>query len=222
MYPAGSPIPRKLVAAAKAGDQEALRRLYARLRDYVSFLLLCLAGGTPGLEDLGNDICARVILHLGRYRGKGPFTSWVGMITARRFYRWRKLEDRREQTKTDLEAIGAAPPDCPDEVLDRREKLLDAAAGAKRLPKRLFECFAAVDLRGELPVEAVKTIGGTSRAIANAAYRARLLLRAEIERRDLADAARVRDTKPAQPMVGLTPATCAGSVRNERGGDDDD
>ncbi|MBI5490539.1 MAG: RNA polymerase sigma factor [Deltaproteobacteria bacterium] len=222
MRPPSDPIPRDVVAAAAAGDEAALRRVYARLQDYVSFRLLTLAGRAAGLEDLGNDICARAVLNLARYRGSGSFTSWVGKIVVRQFCDWRKLANHRERTKRNVLALGAPPSERPDEVVDRKKLMLAVIDGARRLPPRMLECLVAVNLDGDPPYEAAKAIGGTPRAVANSAYRARVLLRQELEERGLGDATPPRAATPAHAVVGLTPARCVAAAERERGGDDDD
>ncbi|MBI5486157.1 MAG: sigma-70 family RNA polymerase sigma factor [Deltaproteobacteria bacterium] len=222
MRPSRHPIRADLVAAARAGEEAAQRHLLAKVQAFVNFVLMGLGGRSAALGDLASDICARVFVKLPRYRGKGSFTSWVGRIASRRFYRWQRAEGKRQRFKAELRVLGGPRTECPEDLVNRREVLAGAAEGVRRLPPRLLDCFVAVHFAGDTPAEAAKTIGGTPRAIANAVYRARKMLHRELEERGLLDPASPRISTPAKPVLGLTPAPCTGDARDPGGGENDD
>ena len=218
VYPPTDGFPRELVTAAQAGDRDAVRLLYAHLQGFVGRSLLTLTGSRAGLQDLGNEICARVLLNLRRYKGEGAFTSWVGMIVSHRFYRWGKLEARRDKTRADARVLAARGSNRPDDIMGRREALLGAAEATKRLPPRMFECFSAIVLRGDSPIEAARNLGGSPRAITNSAYRAKVFLRTELELMGLSDASATPVAKPTRVVAGSRPVALAHGTRAEGGG----
>ena len=220
MHPATDGIPLDLVTEAQAGDPVAMRKLHAQVRSFVGYLLVALAGRGPGVEDLGSEICAQVFLNLHRFKADGSFTSWVGTTAARQYRRWRRAENRRDRTASDAGILAGPEADRPDEIADRREVLLGAGAAVHRIPRRLLECFTLVDLVGETPTEAAKTIGGNPREIANSAYRARLILRRELELMGLWDAAPKPAGKTVPPIVGIGPTAVAPMGCREGGGGD--
>lgn len=209
------------VTAARAGDRDALRRLYSIVQSHVGHVLLALGGNRPGLEDLGNDICADVLVNLHRYTREGSFRAWVGIATAWQYRRWLRTQTRRDWMDADAGCVGAAASDRPDDVLERQEVVRGIDAAMKRLPRRLLACFTLVYLQGDSPAEAAKTIGGNPREITNSAYRARLLLRQELTHMGLSQ-------PPAKPApdagspVGGAPRPAPVPIGCTQGGGVDD
>ena len=134
----GRPIPDSLIAAAKAGDAAALRDLYDRVRPYVGYLLLKLAGDATGLDDLCHEICAEVLLGIGRYRGQGKFETWVYAVAARQVRHWRRRQRLAQALLSAHASLHREPPRRPDDALLRREAIYTAAGVIIDLPRRLY------------------------------------------------------------------------------------
>ncbi|MBI5500956.1 MAG: sigma-70 family RNA polymerase sigma factor [Deltaproteobacteria bacterium] len=182
--PEDDPFPPQLIAAARDGDGEALRRLHARVEPHVVGVLLTLTRRSDELEDLRTEVCAEVLLGLHRYRGDGTFKAWVAAIAARRLRHRIRNRVREEKMLAEVGAWDQPASHGPDEVLSHREQLLRTAEEMAELPERLYLSLVMVNILGEAPAKAARTIGGTARSIANSAYRARTWIRERLAARE--------------------------------------
>ena len=108
-----------IIARAKAGDAEAISRLYERyapqVRRYVAMRL-----GDPLLaEDVCSDVFVKVLEGLGRYEDRGwPFSAWLYRIAFARTMDMLRQARRRPSVPLDESSSGALePPD--DAILSR-------------------------------------------------------------------------------------------------------
>jgi DNA-directed RNA polymerase specialized sigma24 family protein len=204
-------IPDELIARARGGDTAALRDLYSRVQPYVGYLVFLLAGRSARLSELCRDICAEVLLNLGRFRGDSKFTTWVGALVGRQVRQWRKRQ-RLEHTlwSGDVSTHGTAPRGPEDAVLGH-EALAAAGEVILCLPRRMYDAFVLVNLLGVSSGEAAKTLGGTPRSVADAAYHARMRIRDHFVCVGLMEAASTRArgralATPAPASEGETPS----------------
>lgn len=69
---------KRLVAAAQAGDQEAMQALYERFADGVHLYVSRIVGGRHDAEDVTQQVFAKLLTELDRYvPGDAPFAAWV-------------------------------------------------------------------------------------------------------------------------------------------------
>lgn len=204
----GRAIPDSLIAAAKAGDAAALRDLYDRVHPYVGYLLLKLAGDAGGLDDLCHEICAEVLLNLGRYRGQGKFESWVYALAARQVRHWRRRQRLAQALLSARASMYHEPPRRPDDALLSREALLAARGVIIDLPRRLYLSIVLVDIMGMTSEEAAAVVGGTPLSVLNAIYRARERIRARFVHLGLMEPApkRVLRSAPASASSEIGPS----------------
>lgn len=198
--PDNDPIPPELVAAAQAGDSRALRVVYERIRPFVAYVIGALAGYAGEFDDLCSDVCADVLLNIGRYRGEGPFNAWVWTVVARQIGRWRKRRrlDRMLARQAELQPSHGAPVPRPDEVLVWQESQWLVGREILRLPIRMYLAVTLLELAEMTPSEVARLIGGTPRSITNASYRAKLRIQERLAAAGLVDP----DTRLAAPILG--------------------
>lgn len=137
-----------LVAAARAGDRQAMSMIYRRYRSCVVRRLSHLAGPEAGVGDLVQETFVRVIEGLPSYRATAPFEHWVLRIAtnvARSHYRARRRSLLRLWPRRDR--AGELP--CPGQRADEAYPELQAVHGAlARLSARLREAVILHDLEG--------------------------------------------------------------------------
>ena len=202
-------IPDDLIARARGGDTAALRDLYDRIQPYVGYLVFLLAGRSAGLGELCRDICAEVLVNLGRFRGEAKFTTWVGAVVARQVRHWRKKQRVEQALWSNRVSPPGTAPRGPEDALLGQEALAAAGEVILCLPRRMYDAFVLVNLLGVSSVEAARTLGGTPRSISDAAYRARVRIRDHFVCVGLMEAAGSRAhghaaTKPTPESEGET------------------
>jgi RNA polymerase sigma-70 factor (ECF subfamily) len=120
-----------LIAAAKAGDQHAYRRLLERHQG-VAFRAACLVTGSAvEAEDATQDACVKAWLALWRFRPDAPFRPWLVRIAINEARNRRRSAGRRATLVLRLvpEAAGAGwVPSAESEALAGDERALLASA----------------------------------------------------------------------------------------------
>ena len=213
-------IPDSLIAAAKAGDVAALRDLYDGVRPYVGFLLLKLAGDAVGLDDLSHEICAEVLLNIRRFRGPGKFSTWVYAVAARQVRHWRRRQRLAQALLAAHASLHREAPRRPDDALLRREAIVMASEAILDLPRRMYLSLVLLDIVGLGPAEAAAEIGGTPRAVTNAASHAKQKIHERFVEVGLVDAAPNRKVRgapaPAAGGIGPSGPVAGEGVRHDR------
>jgi len=72
------------VAAARAGEPEALEAVYAACADAVLTLIRRLVRRPAVAEDLLQETFADVLEHIGGFEGRAPLAMWIRAIAVRR------------------------------------------------------------------------------------------------------------------------------------------
>lgn len=103
----------QVLCAAKAGDTDAIERLY---RDTVPSVLGYLrAGGAFEAEDLTSEVYVSMMTSLERFDGdESQFRSWLFTIAHRRFVDAVRRSNRKAEVPTSTGVVG-------DDVLDLRD-----------------------------------------------------------------------------------------------------
>jgi RNA polymerase sigma factor (sigma-70 family) len=189
-----------VVAAAQAGDPQALRAVYDKIHPLVAYVIGALAGHTADFADLCNEICAEVLLNITRYRGEGAFIAWVWAVVVRQIGSWRKRRriERALLRRANAHAVPRDAQPTPDELLVWQESQRLAGREILRLPQRMYMAVTLVDLAEMTPSEVAALIGGTPRSITNASYRAKL----RIQERLIAAGLLEPNGSTAAPIIG--------------------
>lgn len=181
-----------LLLRAQAGDVAAFEALVERHRNRVFALALRMLGSETDAADVAQDTFIKAYRELARFRGDAQFGSWVHRIAANEAL----MKLRRRRVAAQVEA-----PELPafnergslmDEVADwtrgAEEEVLDAELryaiehAASELPDEYREVFVLRDLEGLSYEEIAEITQDSVAAIKSRLHRARLALRAAIDR----------------------------------------
>jgi len=165
------------VALAASGDQRAFERLYRQHVARVHSLARRMMGGDGDPDELTQDIFVRAWERLGTYRGEAAFSTWLHRLAVNVILNWRRSEAgtrSRIDDGVDAELIEGARP-AGGEALD-----LEGAIG--RLPPGARQVFVLHDVQGFKHEEIATMTGVTTGTSKAQLHRARMLLRALLER----------------------------------------
>lgn len=172
---------RPLLARVRSGEEEAQVELVESLWPQVSGRIHGLCPRRETVEDLSQEVYARIFSKLGQYRG-GVFEAWVDQLTRRICYdALRKQRVRPEWTFTDLGEDGPAEPvQTPPDPAD-----LDAAEVLRKLfallPGEVTWLLDEVELKERAIGEVAHEMGWTKTAGRLRLLRARRKLKAVFE-----------------------------------------
>src|SRR5438046_6398433 len=117
-----------------AGDQSAMRALFARYRVKVYRWLLCLVDDEALAEDLLSEVFLDVWRHAASFEARASVSTWLLAIA-----RYKALSARRRRTDAALDdqiaSTVADPADGPDLVLEKKSttELMGGASPSCRL-----------------------------------------------------------------------------------------
>ncbi len=94
----------QLVEQAQAGDKAALEQIVEQIQDKVYGLALRMLWHPEDARDATQEILIRVITHLGTFKGKSKFTTWVYQVAANHLRTIRK--SRLEEQQYTFERFG--------------------------------------------------------------------------------------------------------------------
>jgi RNA polymerase sigma-70 factor (ECF subfamily) len=117
-------IIRRLVARAKAGDNDAMRELYVRLAPGVHAYVARIVVDRDDAEDVTQQIFAKLLTELWRYQPReAPFRAWM-LRVARNV----AIDHVRRVHAVPLEAVPATAPPADEWGAERRASLWAALA----------------------------------------------------------------------------------------------
>lgn len=127
---------RELVAAAQAGDADAMNDLLARHYDRVHAVCRRIAGAQRDADDAAQEAMIRIVRNIGRFDGRSQFGTWVYRIATNA-----ALDElRRRRRRPDLRLVDeddeARTIESPDPIADR---LIDAIADREAIDAALDE-----------------------------------------------------------------------------------
>lgn len=163
-----------MVERAKAGDQNAFRRLYDGNVDRIYRLTYRMAGSDDLARDFTQETFLRAWQRLDQFRGDAAFSTWLHSIAVSVSLNGIRKADRhrkRERSLEDAAHLARTGPVADHEVRDRLRGAVDD------LPEIYRTVFLMHDLEGYSHGEIAETLGvaeGTSKA---RLFRARAKLR---------------------------------------------
>ena len=165
------------VALAAAGDQRAFERLYRLHVARVHSLARRMVGDEGDPDELTQDIFVRAWERLGTYRGEAAFGTWLHRLAVNAILNWRRSEaGARGRTE------GGVDADLIAGIHSAGGEALDLEGAIAKLPQGARRVFVLHDVQGFKHEEIAAMTGvtpGTSKA---QLHRARMLLRALLER----------------------------------------
>jgi RNA polymerase sigma-70 factor (ECF subfamily) len=165
------------VALAVAGDQRALERLYRLHVARIHSLARRMAGFDGDPDELTQDVFVRAWERLGTYRGEAAFGTWLHRLAVNVILNWRRSEAGERRWIED----GAET-----DVLPGRHQggagSLDLEGAIAKLPPGARQVFVLHDVEGFKHEEIASMTGVTAGTSKAQLHRARMLLRASLER----------------------------------------
>lgn len=171
-----------LLAAAAAGEADAVRWLLDDVAPVVHGFLYARVGGDAGVaEDLLQESLLEAVRSASGFRGDAAVSTWLCAIARRRLARHYEQERRAEVGRARLRLVAEA---SVDESLEQAEQREEVARALGRLPVLHRQVLVLKYLDG-LAVEAIAAEVGRSRVqVQSLLQRARDGLRRELGGRD--------------------------------------
>jgi RNA polymerase sigma-70 factor (ECF subfamily) len=165
------------VALAAAGDQQAFQRLYRQHLARIHSLVRRMVASETDPDELVQDVFVRAWQRLSTFRGEAAFGTWLHRLAVNLVLNWQKGEGRHRRR---IDA--AADPDLTAARRESPEAGMDIEAALARLPAGARQIFVLHDVEGFRHEEIGSMLGVTSGTSKAQLHRARMLLRAHLER----------------------------------------
>jgi RNA polymerase sigma-70 factor (ECF subfamily) len=125
-----------LVAAARRGDKEAMRKLLERNWGWLKGLIYGIVCDADALDDVLQEVCLRVIDKIITLRDAERFRAWLAVIARRQAlqYRLKRREHKRLRSEKAVEVCD-----------ERSEKLFESIEYAEECQKILAEVNSLPD-----------------------------------------------------------------------------
>ena len=166
------------VALAASGDQRAFERLYRQHVARIHSLARRMVGADGDPDELTQDVFVRAWERLGTYRGEAAFGTWLHRLAVNTILNWRRSEAsgrRHLEDRADVESVQGARQGAGGEELDLEKAIAKLPPGAR-------EVFVLHDVQGFRHEEIATMTGVTTGTSKAQLHRARMLLRARLER----------------------------------------
>ena len=191
-----SSVDHQLVGRAQRGDATAFETLVGRHKDRVYGLAVRMLSSREDAAEVAQDTFLAASRHLHQFRGDAQFGSWVHRIASNEALmrlRRRRVEPKPETPAEDVDDVTVGRHAFLEDALrwsgrDAEEAMLDAELrqaieeAASSLADEYRAVFVLRDLEGVSYQEIASLTHSTVGAIKSRLHRARLTLRAAIER----------------------------------------
>ena len=165
------------VALAASGDQRAFERLYRLHVTRIHSLARRMVADDGDPDELTQDVFVRAWERLGTYRGEAAFGTWLHRLAVNVILNWRRSEASsrgRVDEGVDAELLEGARQAAGED--------LDLEGAIRRLPPGARQVFVLHDVQGFKHEEIATMTGVTAGTSKAQLHRARMLLRAMLER----------------------------------------
>jgi RNA polymerase sigma-70 factor (ECF subfamily) len=174
------PDEQRLIAAAKAGDEQAYGRLLARHQAVAFRVAYLVTGSAAAAEDALQEACVSAWLALDRFRAPAPFRPWLIQIAANAARNRRRAAGRQAGLALRVVAEPETAPSAEAVALAASERATLAAAVA-RLREDDQLVIAARYFLGLSEAEAATALGVRRGTVKSRLSRALTRLRSELE-----------------------------------------
>lgn len=165
------------IALAATGDQRAFERLYRLHVARIHSLVRRMVDAEGDADELTQDVFVRAWQRLSTFRGEAAFGTWLHRLAVNLVLNWQKAEARGRRRFDD-----AADPDGFAGRRHTAEAAMDLEAALQRLPPGARQVFVLHDVEGFRHEEIAGMLGVTSGTSKAQLHRARMLMRAHLER----------------------------------------
>ena len=169
------------VALAAAGDRRAFERVYRENVNRVFSICARMAGDRTLAEELTQDVFVRAWEKLSLFRGESAFTTWLHRLAVNVVLNHRKTEGR-QRARLAADDEGDGPDSVAARVGPAPGDRMDLEAAIAGLPPGARRVFALHDVEGYTHEEIADLLGITAGGSKAQLHRARLLLRAALQR----------------------------------------
>ena len=170
-----------LVAAAQAGDQDALAALVHRYQTRIYNFALAMTGNAADAEDLAQETFIRAFRGLRRFRGDSSFRNWLYRIAANAAHTLRGTRLRQSavwETRVEADEVAERHLAGGGDNVERqaiRRQAIDRALGA--LPVDLRTAVVLHDVEGLAYHEIAEAMDVPIGTVMSRIFRARRRLR---------------------------------------------
>lgn len=171
---------RELLAAARAGDRQALDRVVRRLADSAYRFGQTFCRDRDDAEDVKQDVLVALVSTLPSFRGDSSLSTWAWIVARRACARHRRHGRRTQSLETAGEEPGRELPDPrpgPERDAERHELRAALERAIASLPAPQREVIVLRDVEGLPAARVAKLLGIQVRAVKSRLHRARLALR---------------------------------------------
>jgi RNA polymerase sigma-70 factor (ECF subfamily) len=151
-----------LIARAQEGEPAAFQQLFVRHRNDVTRIVFRMLGPSADVEDVVQDVFLNVYRSLPSFRGESKFSTWLYRL-ATNVTRMHLRRGRSRPRFADVEVPEAprddAPPDSPDEQIDRAERVRALYRLLDHLSEKKREGLILHDLEG-VPAKEIADMAG--------------------------------------------------------------
>ena len=172
---------RQEIAAARAGDDEAFRRIVQRHQSTIATQMQRFSRDPMIVEELVHDVFVESFVSLNAFRHRSPFEHWLRKVAVRVGYRLWKIKARDRQrrdamlSEPTLQAALQTPCHTASDANDRLHQVLEMMSHRDRLVLTLLywdDCTVA---------EAAELAGWTQTMVKVQSHRARKKLKRLLE-----------------------------------------
>jgi len=153
---------RQLIAAARTGDRDAIRRLYEAHASRVFTLACRILGDEDLAQDCAQETWVRALRALPGFRFDARFSTWLHRVTVNTALEWQRRSATRGRLDPSIQEDAEVPGPDGDPLLRRR---LEAAL--QDLPARMRAVIVLHDVEGHTHEEVADILGiapGTSKS----------------------------------------------------------
>jgi RNA polymerase sigma-70 factor (ECF subfamily) len=165
---------RKMVAAARAGNRDAMRELYESHARDVHAHVLRILGDVHDADDVTQQVFAKLLTGLDRYQpGGAPFSAWVHRVA-----RNAAIDHLRRRN---LELCGEVPEARSPDGASADEARTSLRTALESLPPAQRDVVVLMDMIGFSPSEIAERLGKTVRSVHGLHYRGRAAARLALD-----------------------------------------
>jgi len=176
-YPGAAPAPPSLLERLAARDEAALREVYRQHSASLRRFARRLVGDAAAADDLVHEVFLRLPRAIGRLAPEaplGPFLVGVAVNHARHHLR-AAVRRRRAQARLAREPL--APPDVPDDEVERRQLAAALTKALDELPLEQRVAFVLCEIEERSSAEAAALVGSNDSTMRARVFHAKRKLR---------------------------------------------
>jgi RNA polymerase sigma-70 factor (ECF subfamily) len=163
-------LEREAIAAAKAGEWDALSYLYSRYADDVCRFVQSIVRDRHEAEDITHDVFVKLIRAIQKYEEREvPFAAWIMRVA-----RNAALDHVRSRRQIPVEEVWISEDDRDRTSLEYTQALKAALA---ELPESQREVLVLRHIGGLSPTEIAERLGKTEASIQGLHHRGRAALK---------------------------------------------